>query len=67
MESIPQERAEFRAAKTAKDSANRGDETKAAIAECSDGEAGSSIIQPRPACPEAGFQAASVNTGHSPT
>ena len=60
MESILRARAEFMAERTAKDSATRGDATKSEVAVNWCGETKSSMIQPRHACPEEGFHAASV-------
>lgn len=48
------------AARTAKDSAMRGDSTQSDVAERETVETRSSMIQPNPAYPETGFHAASV-------
>ncbi|KAJ4890221.1 hypothetical protein Rs2_29969 [Raphanus sativus] len=60
IESSLRERAEFMAARTAKDSAMRGDSTQSDVAERETVETRSSMIQPNPAYPETGFHAASV-------
>lgn len=53
-------RANFMAVRTAKLSARRGKETEVILAACWDVETRSSSIQPNPASPVEGFQAASV-------
>ena len=57
---IPVLRAKIMACRRAKASAIRGDETNVSVAACWDGVTGSSIIQPKPAQPVEGFQAASM-------
>lgn len=52
MESRLRARAEVMAERTAKDSATRGDATKSEVAVKRRGDTRSSMIQPRPACPE---------------